>query len=298
MKWTSKKADFLMVLAVVFWGASYVFTKYGLSDLPVFTFISIRMALGFVIAALVCYKTFSKVNTKTLVGGAILGMFLFLTLTGTNYGLLYTPISNAVFLISLTALFVPLISTIIYRKLPEKKIIIGSLAATVGIILLTFTSAAGIGRGDILCITASVIYAGHILFAKKWVEKEGVNPLNLGIAQLGFTALYGTVAAFLFEEPCLPETADVWMAVLFLGLFSVAFGCVAQIVAQKHTSAAHIGLIFALEPLFGAAFAFLIYGEMLLPLQIVGGAIVFSSVVWIETNRKDFRKIRKKKNVS
>lgn len=285
-----------MVIAVLFWALSYVLTRYGLTDLDVFNFMAIRMALGFLIAALLCYQSFLKINKETILAGSVLGALLFLTMAGTNYGLTMTSISNTVFLISMTAVFVPLFSTIIYRKLPERKIIIGTVGAAVGILLLTVTGIAGIGIGDALCIIGAAVYAVHIMAAKKFVETKKVDALNLGIVQLGFTALYAGICSFLLETPKMPESPDVWFVIFFLAIFSIAFGCVAQIVVQKYTSASHVGLIFALEPIFGAVFAYFAYGEILLPLQILGGAFVFFSVVWIEWDWNDLRiKKRKKK---
>lgn len=283
-----------MVIAVVFWGLSYVLTRYGLFGLPVFNFMAIRMALGFFIAALLCSKSFFKINKETIYAGAVIGFFLFLTLTGTNFGLLKTSISNTVFLISLTALFVPLFSIFIYKKWPEKKIVIGTLLATAGIALLTVTGIAGFGVGDVLCILAAGAYAFHILISKRFVENQKIDALNLGIVQLGFAALYAGIGTFLFEDPIWPEAPDVWFAVFFLAIFSIAFGCVAQVVVQKYTSASHVGLIFALEPIFGAIFAYICYGEILLPLQILGAALVFVSVLWIEADPKEWKKKRKR----
>ncbi|WNY22740.1 hypothetical protein MmiHf6_00250 [Methanimicrococcus hongohii] len=286
-----------MVIAVLFWGLSYVLTRYGLDDLGVYNFMAIRMGLGFLIAAMLCYKSILKTNKKTLAAGAVLGALLFLTLSGTNFGLLRTSITNTVFLISLTAVFVPLFSTIIYKKLPDKKIIIGTIGAAAGILLLTLTgiSGLGIGIGDILCIAAAAVYAVHIMAAKKFVEDPKIDALNLGIIQLGFAALYAAVCTFLFETPVMPESTDIWFVIFFLAIFSIAFGCVAQIVVQKYTSASHVGLIFALEPIFGAIFAFIVYSEILLPLQILGGALVVLSVIWIELDVDDLKKKLKTK---
>ncbi|MDR0767875.1 MAG: DMT family transporter [Methanosarcinales archaeon] len=294
---TQRRADFIMVIVVLFWGLSYVLTRYGLDDLGVFNFMAIRMGVGFLIAAVLCFKSIMKMNKETLAAGAVLGALLFLTVTATNFGLLRTSISNTVFLVSMTAVFVPLFSTIIYRKLPERKIIVGTIGAAIGILLLTLTGMAGLGFGDALCLAGAAVYAVHIITAKKFVENKKINALNLGIIQLGFTALYAGAGSFLFEAPIIPEAQNIWFVIFFLAIFSIAFGCVAQIVVQKYTSASHVGLIFALEPIFGSFFAFMVYGEILLPLQILGAAFVFLSVVWIELDVKELKnwKIKRKK---
>lgn len=284
-----KKANLLLLLVVFFWGLSYLFTKSGLETMSPFTFLALRFSIGFAIAALLFIKSLSKINKETIFAGSVLGLFLFLTLGGVYFGLQYTTISNAGFLGSLTVIFVPIMSAIIYRKLPEKKIIIGSVAATIGIALLTLESQSGVGIGEVVCVLAAVAYASHILIAKRFTNNPKINALNLGIIQLGFTALYGTICAFLFETPHLPASTEAWTAVLFLAVFCTAFGFVGQIVAQKYTTPAHVGLIFALEPVFASAFAYLFASEQLLPIQIVGAAIVFISVLYVEADLKELR---------
>lgn len=288
-----KKANLLLLLVVFVWGMSYLFTKIGLQTLPPFTLLSFRFGIGFIVAALIFIKHFSKINKKTIYGGAILGFFVFLTLGGGYVGLQYTTISNAGFLGSLTVIFVPIISAIVYQKLPEKKNLIGSTTAIVGIALLTLESATGISIGDIICILAAVAYSGHILITKRLTNVKEIDALNLGISQLGFTFIYGAVFALLFEKPHLPTTTDAWTAVLFLAIFCTAFGFVGQVVAQKHTTPTNLSLLFSLESVFAATFAYLFASEQLLPIQILGAAIIFFSVLYVEIDWKEW--IEKKK---
>ncbi|MCL2862981.1 MAG: DMT family transporter [Methanimicrococcus sp.] len=290
-----KKANLLLLLIVFFWGLSYLFTKQGLLTLPPFTFLALRFGLGFTVAALVFYKRLTRINKQTICGGVILGFFLFLTLTGVYFGLQYTTISNAGFLGSLTVIFVPILFSVVYRKLPEKKIIIGSITATIGIILLISKSETGAGIGDILCIMAAAAYACHILIAKRFTDVKEIDALTLGIVQIGFTCLYSVICAFLFETPYLPETAEAWRAIIFVGIFCSAFGFIGQIVAQKYTSPVHVGLIFSLEPVFASAFAYMFAAEQLLPIQIIGAVIVLLSVLFVETDFKGLLKSEKRK---
>ncbi|WNY26587.1 DMT family transporter [Methanolapillus ohkumae] len=279
---TQKKADLLMFLVVFFWGLSYLFTKAGIEALPIFNFIALRFGLGFIVAALVFSKHFFKINSKTIRCGVILGFLLFLTLAGVNYGIQHTTISNVGFLGSLTVIFVPIFSSLIYKKIPEKKIIIASIFATVGIALMTLEGSLGVGIGDLICVLAAVVYSFHILISKRFVDSDGVDSLNLGIIQLGFTSIFGLVLSLLLEDPFIPTEINLWVPIIFLGLFCSAFGFVAQTVAQKYTTPSHIGLIFALEPVFAAIFAYFFAGEHLLPIQYAGAAVVFFSVIFAE----------------
>ncbi|MCL2142617.1 MAG: DMT family transporter [Methanimicrococcus sp.] len=293
-----KKANMLMFLVVFFWGMSYLFTKQGLHTLPVFNFIVLRFGIGFIAAVLIFPRHFSKINKKTIKGGAILGFFLFLAIFGLNYGIQFTTISNAGFLGSMTVLFVPILSAIFFRKFPEKKIIAACLSAVIGIALLTLNSAAGVGLGDLVCLVAASTYASHIIITKRLNDTKGMDTLNLGISQLGFTALYALFFSIIFETPHLPTTTDAWISVLFLGILCSAFGFISQVVAQKYTTPAHVGLIFALEPVFAAFFASVFAGEKLFLIQIVGAAIVFMSVIFVQVDIKEWIQKRKTKKES
>ncbi|WNY26030.1 DMT family transporter [Methanolapillus millepedarum] len=286
---SQKKADLLMFMVVFFWGLSYLFTRAGVASIPIFNFIALRFAVGFIVALLLFFRHFSKINSKTIRCGVVLGFLLFLTLAGVNYGIQHTTISNVGFLGSLTVIFVPIMSSVAYRKFPEKKIIAASICATIGIGLMTLEGGMGVGLGDLVCVLAAIVYSTHIMLSKRFVEIQEVDPLNLGIVQLGFTALFGLIFSLVFEDPFIPSTVDLWIPVLFLGVFCSAFGFIAQVVAQKYTTPSHIGLIFALEPVFAALFAYLFASEHLLPIQYLGAAIVFVSVVLAELlpNKKE-----------
>jgi len=287
-----RKANLLLLAVVFVWGMSYLFTKKGLLTMEPFTFLALRFGIGFLIAALLFSKQVLKTNKKTFIGSAILGFFLFLTLGFVYFGLQYTTISNAGFLGSLTVIFVPILSALIYRKLPEKKILIASITALIGIALLTLESKSGFGIGDLTCVIAAVAYSCHILIAKKLTSLKEIDTLTLGVNQLGFTCLYGILCAFLFESPQIPQTGEAWTAILFLAVFCTAFGFTGQVVAQKYTTPAHVGLLFSLEPVFASIFAYLFASEQLLPIQILGAVIVFLSVLFVEA---DLGELKEKK---
>lgn len=83
----------------------------------------------------------------------------------------------------------------------------------------------------------------------------------------------------LFETPTLPAAPSQWMAVLGLALICSAFGFVAQPMAQKYTTPEHTGLLFSLEPLFSALFAFLFLQETLSAKGYFGAALMMAGVL-------------------
>jgi len=101
--------------------------------------------------------------------------------------------------------------------------------------------------------------------------------------------LWGLLFSIFLETPELPKTTETWAAVLGLGVLCSAIGFVVQTTAQKYTTPTHTSLLFSLEPVFAALFAFAFAGEILTPKGYVGAILVLSGVVAAEL---DFTKKR------
>jgi len=86
------------------------------------------------------------------------------------------------------------------------------------------------------------------------------------------------------ETPALPGTAKVWAAALFLGIVCSGVCLVIQSVYQKHTTASRASLIFTLEPVFSAIFAFFLLGERIGVKGYIGSALMLASLVLVEVD--------------
>lgn len=166
----------------------------------------------------------------------------------------------------------------------------------VGIGLLTLSSELRISQGDLLCIAAALFYATHIIVTGRWASQS--DTIQLGIYQLGFTALFGILFSILFETPTLPHTSQSWLAVLSLSILCSAIGFVVQTVAQKYTTPAHTGVIFSLEPVFAALFAFLLTGETLTLRGYIGAGLVLLSVLIAEIDLSKWRRNKQEGHLS
>ena len=164
-----------------------------------------------------------------------------------------------------------------FKKRPEKKIITGVSFSIVGIALLTLNNGLQISSGDSLIILGALLYAVYTIITDKLTKNS--DSILLGILQLGFTGAWGLVFSFIFENPHLPDTAQSWVSILALGIFCYAFGFIGQTVAQQYTSPTHTGLIFSLEPVFAALFAFIFAGEVLETKGYLGSILVLIGIL-------------------
>jgi drug/metabolite transporter (DMT)-like permease len=84
------------------------------------------------------------------------------------------------------------------------------------------------------------------------------------------------------ERPLPLPSPAILAAVLFLGLVATGLVFWLQLVLQRHTSATHTALIFALEPVFAALFSWLWIGEALTASVLIGGGLMLAGVIAAE----------------
>ena len=283
---TRFKADVMMLVVTMLWGSSYLFMKMGLQSTQEFNLIALRFGIAFILAGIVFYKRILHMDATTIKYGFLLGTILFLAISVVTIGVKFTSISNAGFLFSLTVVFVPLLLALFFRKKPESKVIYGVTFCIAGIALLTLNHGFTISSGDFLIILGALFYAIHIIVTDKLTKN--VDSITLGVLQLGVTGVWGLIFSFLFEKPHFPDTTHSWIAILALSILCSAIGFIGQTFAQKYTTPTHTGLIFSLEPVFAAIFAFIFVNEVLPAKGYVGAALVLIGVL---TAKLEFKKL-------
>ncbi|WP_082651995.1 DMT family transporter [Gorillibacterium timonense] len=281
---TQKKADLLLALISMAWGSSYLLMKLGLNHMGPFNLISLRFGIAFLLTALLFRKRMARTDRRTIGYGALLGLLLFGLFAFLMFGLKTTSASTAGFLTSATVVFVPLLQMLITRRKPELPVAAGAVLALTGIALLSLNGRLTLSGGALLCLAGAFTYAWQIIATNRMTHKA--DGLLLGIYQLGFAGLYGLIGSLIFEHPALPASRAEWTAVLGLAIVCSAFGFVLQPVAQKHTTPERTGLLFTLEPVFTALFAYLFLHEVLQARGYLGAGLVLAGVVVSGIKRK------------
>ena len=205
---------------------------------------------------------------------------------GATFGVMHTSLSNSGFLCALTVVFTPVFAFFFKKQVPDKKLALVVVMCLIGIGLLTLNDQLKPALGDLLCIMCAAAYAVDLLLTETAVAKEEVDAFQLGVFQLGFTGMFNLILAFFAEEPHFPASGKVWGAVIFLSVFCTGVAFIVQAIAQQYTSASHVGVIFAMEPVFAGVVAFLFAGEVLLPRAYAGAILLVGSLFVMELDLK------------
>ena len=290
-----RKADLLLVMVTAFWGASYFLTDLCLETLPPLSLNAFRFLVAFAVLGAVYFRKLRRISRKTLLYSLLIGCSLVMVYTCYVYGLMHTSISNAGFICALPVIFTPLLELVIYHKIPNRQFALALVLCTVGLGLMTLNDSFRPALGDIICMGTAIFYAVDLLLTDKAVRDPEVDPLQLGVCQLGVVGIIMLILTLTLEQPKLPQSPAAWGAALFLAIFCTGIAFVIQAVQQQYTTASHVGLIFTLEPLFSAIVAYFFAHEVLGLRGYIGAALMMFSLILMEVDIGGILKKKSKK---
>lgn len=289
-----KKADFALILVTMVWGASFIFTKNVIANIPTFTFLSLRFLVATIAAVLLFHKRLKNLDRDTLKYGTIIGIALFLGYIFQTAGLRYTSASKSGFITGFNVVLVPLFSAYLFKNRPNNKAFIGVGFAFVGLFLLSFNESLSINKGDFLTLISAIAYALHIILVGKYTVKVK-DSINLAIVQIFVSGILSFFIGIFVESPfTIPTDFYSWKYIIILSMFCTLAAFVTQNIAQQHTTATHTALIYTLEPVFSAIFAFIIAGESLGVRGLIGGVFILIGMLIVEV---DFMKLIHKDSI-
>ena len=93
------------------------------------------------------------------------------------------------------------------------------------------------------------------------------------------TAVLATVCMLLWEHPTLAQLQSAAVAIVYCGILSSGVGYTLQIVGQRNLDPAIASLAMCLESVFGALAGWLLLGQTLSPVELLGCALMFAAIV-------------------
>ena len=261
-----RKSYFWLFFITLIWGTTFPVQKLIISDISPTFYISFRFFIAFVVA----YLVWGMGNIKY---GSILGIILGLSYTTQTVGLKFTTASKNGFLTSLYVVLVPLVSWLIEKERLTRYQIIGFFLAFVGSYLLS-GGVHGFNFGDFLSFLCAVGFSFHVVLISVFSRK--VKETDLLTTQFLITSVVNLMLSFNSSwNMNIPSIAVAF----YTALSATVLGIYVQVKHQKVVGSNTTALIFAGEPVFAALFSYIIIGEVLSPVQVLGGGMLVGSLV-------------------
>lgn len=287
-------ADLLLLLVTLAWGTTFVIVKDAISEMGPLTFIAVRFFIaGVVLLAWYFLRERRRERSREghrdtggpsrefLTGAFITGLALLFSYATQTLGLVTVAAGKAAFITGLYVVIVPVASRAFLHASPDRASIIGVALATLGLGLMSLKMPLEIAPGDFLVFLCAIGFSAHILLLGRY-SGQGSTVLLAAIQLLVVSA--GSLAYALIAERPLSVPAGAWGAILFTAIAATSFAFLAQTAVQRYTSATHTALIFSMEPVFGALFAWLMAGEMLAAREIGGAVCILGGMLVSESS--------------
>lgn len=278
--------DFLLVLICVIWGTNYVVVKSALDELSPLAFNGLRFPLAAALLLLLQWRVegFAPVRPYLrslvwlgLVGN--LGYQLFFI-----FGLDHTRAGQASVFASTTPLFTFLFAQVSGHDRVGRRVLIGLVLATAGVVLLLWESIAGtfsgqgLWVGDLLLLGSAACWAAYTVYSQ---------PLLLHLQPLALTSVSmaaGAVPLFLLAVPEIlalqPSRVSfgAWGGMLYAALFAIVFCYLGWSRAVRILGSTRTSAYLNLVPVVAVVVAWWWLAEAMSAFQILGAIAVIAGI--------------------
>lgn len=264
----------------------------------------------------------AAVTVRALVGGAVLSPFAIHALRGrwsslwrsrwriigmALFGVAVTqlayfaaieriPVGTAILIEYMAPLLLVAIAWAGTRRLPKAVVLVGSLAALAGLVLVV--SPGGTASFEVIgltfAVTAMVGCAVYYLIAARpngglpTVALASVG-LLLGGLLLGLLGLTGVLpfSATFGEVTLFGDAAPWWLPMLVVGVVATAIAYATSIAASEILGSRLASFAGLLEVIVATFYAWLLLGEQLTPEQFIGGALILVGIGFVRSERRE-----------
>lgn len=282
---------FLLVLTAIIWGSTFFIIKDTVATVNEYYIVFLRTFLAAMTMLVFVYFKNRKAlfDLKTFLKGMVLGVLLATTYISQTIGLKYTSSGHSAFITSAGVIIVPVLLYFFFKRRMQLSEAIIFIMVFAGLYLLTYDSKTALNTGDLITSLTAFSLAWHLILSGRYAKNSEVFAL---IAWQFLFAAMMSLILYLFSHPqSLSLTSSETIALLYLGFIGTLFCYFVSVWAQQKVDTITVALIFTLEPVFAAFFAWLFAAEMLQVREIVGGMIILLGIVAFQLFSRGRKKV-------
>ena len=273
------------IVTSVLWGSAFVAQDMGMDFIGPHTFNVGRFLVGFLtLLPFFLLLELKKINKKKCFDEKaffyliILGFILGVGQALQQISLIYTDVANTGVFTVMYVLIVPFISYFIFSKKIHWSVWPAAILCVVGGLLLSELKNISVRYGDMLGVLSAFCWAFHIIYISKTVKFFNF-PITIAMSQCFIAFLFTLLPMFIYEEPSLSNVFKDLYEILYVGILSSGLAFLLQTYTLQNLTPAPAAIIFSLEGMFAAIFAWLILGQYLNELKMMGIFLILFAVI-------------------
>lgn len=284
--------EIALVFNTLIWGGTFALIKNALTDISPTLFVGLRFGLATLIFLPFVYKHLCNTNKQTLIAGSVLGLFYFSGFVTQTFGLSLTTATKSGFITGIFIIFIPVLQFFIEKRIPKWFNILGVGFVLVGLVMLSskgnnvFEFFRQIGSdfniGDLFTLICALLFAFQVVYVDIFTKKYDYLPMVF--MQLLITALGGIFFSIILSSSGIETikftiNLNVVGAILYTSIFASIIATIVQLKYQKMVSPTKAGIIFSIEPIFSAVFAYFLLSEKISNFGLIGCVLIFFGLI-------------------
>ncbi|HCY74791.1 MAG TPA: hypothetical protein DHV28_02635 [Ignavibacteriales bacterium] len=286
------KGEIALLFNTLIWGGTFALIKNAFTDISPLLFLGLRFSIAALIFLPFVFASLKKTNKQTLIAGAVLGFFYFTGFAAQSLGLNLTSATKSGFITGTFVIFIPILQLIIEKRKPKWFNVLSVFLVLIGLIILSskgdnvidFIRQLGsdFNTGDLLTLICAVLFAFQVVYVDVFTKKYEYLPMVF--VQLLITGIGGFILSYVFsisslETVRLNINSTVITAIIYTAVFASMIATVVQLKYQKTVTPTKAGIIFSIEPIFAAVFAYFLLSEKISNFGLVGCVLIFIGLV-------------------
>ena len=283
------KKTFSLICAIItsiLWGSAFVAQDMGMDFIGPHTFNVGRFLVGFLtLLPFFFIFEFKKINLKKINKKKVayflffLGFILAIGQELQQISLIYTDVANTGVFTVFYVLVVPVISYFIFSKKMHWSIWPAVIVCLIGGLLLSELKNTSVRLGDSLGILSAFCWGIHILLIRKTIDFFNY-PITIAMSQCLVAFLILMPPMYFFEDPSISNILKDSYEIIYVGVLSSGLAFLLQTYSLQNISPAPAAIVFSLEGVFAAIFAWLILDQFLNEIKILGIFLILSAVIF------------------
>ena len=219
---------------------------------------------------------------STVLGSCWCGIVLFSALITQQIGVEITDTAKSGIIASTEVIMVPIMMFLLFKRKIRPITWLFISTTMFGIMMLSMNSLSGINAGDVWVFVSTILYSFSIIQVPKYINH--IDSLKFSFFRFFMVMILGFVLSFIFKEDGLNASKfkEALPSILYSGILASGVAYTLQVIGQKDCEPIVATLLMSLEGVFAAIFGWIILGQSLNPIQILGIAISFISIIFVQ----------------
>lgn len=288
-------ASGFILFNAILWGSSYIWSKMLLGYLPYFTVLFFYSIGGLALLSILFFKRIKGISRKTILIGTGIGVLSVLSNIFCMLALSSTSSSNTAFIVQMSVILTPMIMSVAERKLPGGRVVTSALAALAGLLLLTFDfSKLSMNPGDLFALANALFFSLYLASLKIFAGKT--DPAQFTVIQ-HVTSSVAFLALALFLDRGHVDFGKMNLlssGILVLSIFISVSTILIQSTAIRFIRPEKATVIYTMEPVAAAVFAYFLIGERMTGIRaLIGCVLILAAIVMTAYKKRSTQKTEK-----